>query len=203
MHKLNTEQLNAIKKKIEEAIEVRRARINPADGVRPVFLSCLENLTNPKLIAAIIDEPVDMVQDYISHSSEERLKGKLTLLMKRALFLPINPGLEKEFEETLMVNIDPDQPDWVSGAETLEALLEIGEALAAQEHSEDIAVICDRLSNQMSPRRMSIAYGWLETYVQEGKSFVAWFNLYKAEKRDKAERRRQGYLSGGSAFMRR
>jgi hypothetical protein len=40
----------------------------------------------------------------------------------------------------------------------------------------------------MSPQKMAIVFGWLETYVQEGKEFLGWYKWYREEQRRLAEK---------------
>lgn len=187
MFLLNEAQLAAIEKKLHNAIEARKAKLNPADHVKPVFLSCLENLTNPKLIAAIIDERLETVESYINYKSEERLRGRLDLLLARAKLLTVIPGMEKDFFQTMKVNVDTKHPEWISGAQIVEGLLEIAEALTSGTGSENVAQVCERFSNHITHRKMSIIFGWIETYVPEGKEFVAWLSWYREEQRQRTE----------------
>ncbi len=180
---LSRERLRTIQEKIDREIAVRQARIDPTTASRPGVLYCLENLTNARLIAAVIDEAVQDVEAFIRYHNHEQLKKKLSSLLKRAMSLPIRTDLRDEFERVLAINLDSDHPDWVSGAETVEALLEIAEALAAGENSEKVAAICARVSGKVTPQKMSIVFGWLENYVQEGKEFVGWLKWYRKERR--------------------
>jgi hypothetical protein len=185
---LSEARKTAIHGKIEEAIRVRKAKVDPTGIVRPGVLSCLETLSNPKLIAAIIDEPVQEVEAYVQWQAAEDLRGKLSSLLIRAMSLPIKPGLEDEFQRILAINVDAGDPDWISGAKTIEALLEIAEALVSGAASEKVAAICTRASTRISPQKMAIVLGWLETYVQEGKEFLGWLRWYKEEQRRLAEK---------------
>jgi hypothetical protein len=177
-----------IQSKIEDAVRVRKAKVNPTGVVRPSVLSCLENLSNPKLIAAVIDEPVQDIEAYLQWKTAEDLRGKLSSLLIRAMSLPIKPGLEDEFQRILAINVDADDPDWISGAKTVEALLEIAEALVAGAASEKVATICTRAGTRITPQKMAIVFGWLENYIQEGKEFLGWLKWYKEEQRRLAEK---------------
>jgi hypothetical protein len=176
-------RFEVIQQKIDQEIEVRKARVNPTGTMRPGILWCLENLSNPKLIAGIIEEPIEDVQAYVQHKAQEELRKKASSFLKRAMSLPLRPGLEDEFQRILAINVDTDHPEWVSGARIVEGLLEIAEALAGGEKSEKIAVVCDRVSSRLTPQKMLIVLGWLENYVQEGKEFVGWLRWYKEERR--------------------
>jgi hypothetical protein len=185
---LSEGRIEEIQTKIDGEIAIRKARVNPTGATRPGVLSCLENLSHIRLIAAIIDEPVDEVEAFVQYKTLEQLKKKLSSLLKRAMSLPVRPGLEDEFQRVLAINLDSDHPEWASGARTVEALLEIAEALAAGENSEQVASICARVSTNMTPQTMSILFGWLENYVQEGKEFVGWLKWYREEQRRLAEK---------------
>lgn len=176
-------RFETIQQKIEKEIAARKARGNPMEAMRPGVLWCLENLFNPKLIAGVIEEPLRDVEAYIQHKSHEQLKNKLPSVLKRALSLPVKPGLEDEFQRVIAINLDVDHPEWISGAKIVEGLLEIAEALAAGEKSEKIAAIHDRVSSRLTPQKMLIVLGWLENYIREGKEFVGWLKWYKEERR--------------------
>jgi hypothetical protein len=180
---LTEERVQIIQGKIDKEIEARRVRSNPTGNVRQSVLSCLQNLSNPKLIAAIIDEPPEDIEAFVQFMSNEELKRKVPSLLMRATLLPVRPGFEIEFQRVLAVNVNVDDPDWVAGAKTVESLLEIGEALSGGESSEKVALIVGRISTNTTPQKMSIVLGWLENYVQEGKEFVAWLKWYKEEQR--------------------
>lgn len=185
---LSEERKKEIQAKIDREITIRKAKVDPTIITRPSVLSCLENLSNPKLIAGIIDEPISDVEAFVQYRSLEDLKGKLSSLLKRAMSLPVKPGLEDDFYRILALNCDPDDPQWVSGARAVEVLLEISEALVAGANSEKIADICARGYTRMSPQKMAIVFGWLETYVQEGKEFLGWYKWYREEQRRLAEK---------------
>jgi hypothetical protein len=180
---LSEERIQGIQGKIDEAIAARKARVDPTSATRRGVLYCLENLSNVRLIAAIIDEPLDEVEAFVQHRTQAQLKNKLSSLLKRAMSLPVKPGLKDEFQRILAINLDSDHPDWVSGAKTVEALLEIAEALAADENSENVALICTRVSGNMTPQKMLIVFGWLENYIEEGKEFLGWLKWYRKEQR--------------------
>jgi hypothetical protein len=181
--KLDQDKYQEIERRIDLEIETRKTRMNPAANVRPVFLSCLENLSNVRLIAGVLDEPVEVIEAFVAKKSEERFMIKLGMLQTRLQLLPVKPGLRREFEETTALNIDTNEPDWIAGAHMVEALLEIGEALAARAESELIARICDRMLTDMTARKTAIVFSWLEVYIPEGKEFVAWYKLYKEEQK--------------------
>jgi hypothetical protein len=176
-------RIETIQQKIEKEIAARKARANPTGTMRPGVLWCLENLSNPKLIAGIIDEPFEDVEAYVQYKSHEQLKSKLSSVLKRAMSLPVKPGLEDEFQRVIAINLDSTHPDWISGAKIVEGLLEIAEALVSGEKSEKIAIIHDRVSSRLTPQKMLIVLGWLENYIQEGKEFVGWLKWYKEERR--------------------
>jgi len=178
-----------IQQKIEEEIEIRKARVNPTGTMRPGVLWCLENLSNPKLIAGIIEEPVADVEAYVPYKSLEKLRRKLPSFLKRAMSLPLRAGLADDFQQILAVNLDANYPEWTSGAKIVEGLLEIAEAITAGEKSEKIAAICDRVSSRLTPQKMSILLGWLENYVVEGKEFVGWLRWYREERRRLGEQK--------------
>jgi hypothetical protein len=180
---LSEERIQAIQNKINGAIAARKARLDPTGAIRRGVLYCLENLANVRLIAGIIDEPIDEVESFIQHRTQAQLKSKLSSLLKRAMSLPVKPGLQDEFQQVMAINLDGDHPDWVSGAKTVEALLEIAEALSANENSEKVALICARASANMTPQKMLIVFGWLENYIEEGKEFVGWLKWYREEQR--------------------
>jgi hypothetical protein len=177
-----------IQSKIEEEIRVRKARVDPTGVARPSVLSCLENLSSPKLIAGIIDEPVCEVEAFVQWKQLEDLRTKLSLFLRRAMALPTKPGLEDEFSRVMALNLDANDPDWVSGARTVEALLEIAEAIVAGEASEKIATICARASGRLTPQKMAIVNGWLENYIGEGKEFLGWLKWYREEQRRLSEK---------------
>jgi hypothetical protein len=185
---LSEGRIEEIQKKIDDEIATRKARVDPTGATRPGVLSCLESLSHVKLIAAIIDEPVHEVEAYVQYKALEQLRKRLSSLLKRAMSLPVRPGLEDEFQRVLAINVDSDHPEWASGAKTVEALLEIAEALAAGENSEKVALICARVSTSITPQKMSIVLGWLENYIQEGKEFVGWLKWYREEQRRLAEK---------------
>jgi hypothetical protein len=185
---LSEERKQEIQTKVDNEIRIRKAKVDPTIVTRPSVLSCLENLSNPRLIAAIIDEPLSDVEAFVQYRSLEDLKGKLSSLLKRAMSLPIKPGLEDEFSRILAVNCDPDDSQWVSGARAIEVLLEIAEALVVGASSEKIADICAKGYTKMSPQKMAIVFGWLENYIQEGKEFLGWYKWYREEQRRLAEK---------------
>ncbi len=160
---LSEERIRAIQEKIDREIGIRRARVDPTSATRPGVLYCLENLTNPRLVAAIIDEPIEEVEEFVRYQSREQLKKKLSSLLKRAMSLPVKSELQDEFYRILAVNLDAGHSDWVSDAQTVEALLEIAEALAAGEKSEKVAAICSRVAAKMTPQKMQIVLGGLES----------------------------------------
>lgn len=185
---LSEEQIQAIQEKIDKAVEIRKGRLNPTGTTRPGILSCLENLSNVRLIAAIVDEPVEEVEAFVQHKTLDQLKKKLSSLLKRAMSLPVKLNLQDEFGQILAMNLDSGHPDWASGAKTVEVLLEIAEALTAGENSEQVAAICARVSARLTPATMSIVFGWLENYIEEGKEFVGWLKWYREEQKRVAEK---------------
>jgi hypothetical protein len=99
----------------------------------------------------------------------------------------------------MVLNVDTEHPDWFSGAQTVEALLEIAESLSAREDSERITDIRERQSSQMTPHKMAIVLGWLETYIVEGKELAAWLKWYQEEQASIAARQREDHRTSGFA----